>query len=52
MMVMLIHPDTGDVQTITKSTDDPRGTFDYLVRAGYNPVGPKAQALAARIRTV
>lgn len=51
-MVMLIHPDTGDVQVIVRSDENKMETFRYLVLNGYNPVGPNGQALAARLREV
>lgn len=50
-MLMLIHPDTGDVQTITKETENANDVFVSLLCDGYNPVGPRAKQLALRYRT-
>lgn len=49
-MILLIHPQTGDIQIITRQTPDPRGTFRYLVLDGYKPVGPRCQKIAETAR--
>lgn len=49
-MIMLIHPETGDVQVIRRSDTNKMATFRDLVLDGYNPVGPRGQDLASRIR--
>jgi len=49
-VILLIHPTTGGVESITDKTTRAREKFDCLVLEGYEPVGPKAQALAAKVR--
>jgi hypothetical protein len=49
-MIMLIHPETGDVQLITQDDAEPRRTFEWLVKDGYRPIGPRARAAAEAIK--
>ena len=46
-MLLLIHPVTGDVFAADKGDGD---IARYLILDGYNPVGPKGQAAAKKIR--
>lgn len=45
-ILLLIHPDRGDVVALHKGEGD---LFAPLVRQGYRPVGPRAQAVADKI---
>ena len=46
-ILLLIHPSTGDVQSIRKGEG---AVARALILDGYEPVGPRGQAAAAKIR--
>ncbi len=49
-MIMLIHPETGAVETIKWGDPLKRQLFERAVLDGFNPVGPESQVAADIIR--